>query len=414
MDRPLADSTVRRNRISGTAKIALPVIAVIAVIALLPGWIRPSVTRARIRTAVVATGPIDSVITASGTVVADIERILSSPVDARLLRILKRPGAAVRAGEPVAELDLGESRLALERVDNTLAITNNKQDQTRLALESALADVDARIARKELELQMLDEKATSSQRLSDEGLLSQQALREARLAAKQAAIELTLLRQERRHAERSTELQSHGLSLEHAALIKEAAVARRTLDLATTRSDRDGVVTWIRSEEGALIRRGEVVARIADLRTFRIDGTVSDVHSGTIVAGLPANVVVNDVTLDGTVSEVRPAVEDGVIRFTVALRDASHRVLRPNLRVDVHLVLAHKPRTLTVRQGPFVTGTNTGEVFVIRGGQALKTPVGFGLRGADHIEVASGLQEGDEVIISDMRDYLHADELEVR
>ena len=414
MDRPLDDSTVRRNRISGTAKIALPAIAVIAVIALLPGWIRPSVTRARIRTAVVAPGPIDSVITASGTVVADIERILSSPVEARLLRILKRPGAAVRAGEPVAELDLGESQLALERVDSTLAITNNKQDQTRLALESALADVDARIARKELELQMLEEKAASSQRLSDEGLLSQQALREARLAARQAVIELTLLRQERRHAERSTELQSHGLSLEHSALIKEAAVARRTLDLATTRSDRDGVVTWIRSEEGALIRRGEVVARIADLRTFRIDGTASDVHSGTIVAGLPANVVVNDVTLTGTVSEVRPAVEDGVIRFTVTLQDASHRVLRPNLRVDVHLVLAHKARTLTVPQGPFVTGGNTGEVFVIRGRRAFKTPIAFGLRGADHIEVASGLQEGDEVIISDMRDYLHADELEVR
>jgi HlyD family secretion protein len=414
MDRPLAETTVRRNRIRAAAQIALPVLAVVAVIALLPGWFRPSVTRERIRTAVVTTGPIDAVITAAGTVVPDIERVLSSPVDARLLRILKRPGATVRTGEPVAELDLGESRLALERVDSTLAITDNKQDQSRLALEKALADVDARIARKELDLQMLEEKAASSQRLSDEGLVSPQALREARLAAKQAAIELTLLRQERIHAERSTELQSHGLSLEHAALVKEAAVARRTLDLATTRSDRDGVVTWIRSEEGALIRRGEVVARIADLRTFRIDGTASDVHSGAVAAGLPARVVVNDITLDGRVSEVQPAVEGGVIRFTVALHDASHRVLRPNLRVDVHLVLAHKARTLTVRQGPFVTGGNTGEVFVIRGRQAFKTPIAFGLRGADDIEIASGLHDGDEVIVSDMRDYLHANQLEVR
>jgi HlyD family secretion protein len=414
MDRPLTDAAVRRNRIRSSAQIALPVFAIVIVIALLPGWMQPTVNRSRIRTAVVASGPIEAVITASGTVMPEIDRILSSPVDARLLRILKRPGSPVRAGEPVAELDLGESRLALERIDGTLAVTDNKQDQTRLALEKALADLDARIARQELDVQMLDEKATSNQRLSDEGLVSQQALREARLAARQGAIELALLRQERRNAERSTELQTHGLSLERTALMKEAAAARRTLELATTRSDRDGVVTWITSEEGALVRRGEVVARIADLRTFRIDATVSDVHSGRIAAGLAANVIVNDVALEGTVSEVRPTVEDGVIQFTITLRDPSHRALRPNMRVDVHVVVARKNRTLTLVQGPLVTGSSTAEAFVIRGAQAYKTPVAFGLRGADHIEIASGLQEGDEVIISDMRDYQHANELEIR
>ena len=48
--------------------------------------------------------------------VPELERALSSPVDAKLLRLLKRPGAAVRSGEPVAELDLTESRLAIEKL----------------------------------------------------------------------------------------------------------------------------------------------------------------------------------------------------------------------------------------------------------------------------------------------------------
>lgn len=414
MDRPLPDATLRSNRLRGATRIIVPVAAVIAVLAFLPGWMRPTVSRARIRTAPVQTQTIEAVISASGIVVPEVERILSSPVDARVLRILKRPGSDVNAGESIAELDLGDSLLALERIDGNLAITDNKQDQARLALEKSLADLDARIERQELDVQLLNAKAASSQRLSDEGLVSQQALSEAQLAAKQAAIQLAQLHAERRNTERSTHLQSQGLSLERASLTKEAAAARRTLDLATTRSDRRGVVTWIVAEEGALVRRGDVIARIADLSAFRIDASVSDIHSGRVRAGLPVTVNVNDTPLAGTVSDVRPAIENDVIRFTVTLQDPSHRILRPNLRVDVYVITDRKPRALTVRQGPFVTGAERGEAFVIRGGRAVKTPIGFGLRGADDIEVTSGLHEGDEVIISDMRDYLHLSELEVR
>jgi HlyD family secretion protein len=414
VDRALPDSQVRSNRLRGAIRIALPLTAIVTVIVMLPGWMRPTVSRVRIRTAVVTVGPIEAVVSASGTVVPDVERILSSPVDARLLRILKRPGTTVMSGEPVAELDLGESRLALERIDSDLAITDNKQDQARLALEKSLADLDARIERKTLDVQMLDEKAASSQRLSDEGLMSQQALREARLAARQAAIDLAQLRQERASAERSTQLQTDGLLLERAALRKEAAAARRTLDLATTRSDRDGVVTWILGQEGALVRRGEVIARIADLRSFRIDGTISDVHSRRIATGTPVRVVVNEASLAGAISEVRPAVENDVIRFTVTLDQPSHRALRPNMRVDIHVITDRKPRTLIVKQGPFASGSDRVDAFVIRGDRAFKTATAFGLRGADDIEVTSGLRDGDEVVISDMRDYLHLNELEVR
>src|SRR5688572_6697577 len=414
MDRPLPDATARRNRLRLAAQIGLPAAAIIAVLILLPGWMRPTVARARIRTAIVQTTPIEAIISAAGTVTPEVERILSSPVDARLLQVLKRPGAAVNAGEPVAELDLGDSQLALERIDGNLAITDNKQEQARLALETSLADLDARIERRALDLQMLEDKAASSERLSEEGLLSQQSLREARLAAKQAAIDLAQLRQERRQAERSTTLQTQGLSLERTALTKEAAAARRTHDLATTRSDRDGVVTWILGQEGALVRRGEVIARIADLRSFRVDATVSDVHSGRIAAGLPVHVVVNDVDLPGTISEVRPTIENGVIQFTVSLREPSHRLLRPNMRLDVHVVTDRKAQALTVRQGPSVSGSGKAEVFVVRGARAIRTPIVFGLRGANDVEVVSGLDAGDEVVLSDMRDYLHLDQLEVR
>jgi HlyD family secretion protein len=394
--------------------VMLPVAAVAALIALLPGWMRPTLARARVRTAVVEAGPIEAVITAAGTVMPEVERILSSPVEARLLRLLKRPGSRVTIGDPVAELDLGDSQLAFDRIAASLSAAENKQSQARLALVTSLADIDARIERKALDLEMLESKATSSAQLSQEGLVSSQALADARLAAKAAAIELAQLRRERANAERTAALQAEGLSLERAALLKEANAARRTIELATMRSDRDGVVTWALTQEGALVRRGEVVARVADLRSFRVDATIADVHSGRIRAGVPVNVMAGETPLAGAIAEVSPAVEQNVIAFRVQLHDSSHAALRPQLRVDVHVVTERKPRTLRVRQGPFATGPDRVEAFVVRGNRAVRTTVGLGVRGADDVEVVSGLAEGDEVVISDMRDYLHLSELEVR
>jgi HlyD family secretion protein len=82
-------------------------------------FISPSIGRDRIRTAKVEIGPVEATITASGTVVPEIEQVLSSPVDARILKILKRPGAVLSKGEPILELDLNESRLAADKLNQS-------------------------------------------------------------------------------------------------------------------------------------------------------------------------------------------------------------------------------------------------------------------------------------------------------
>ena len=261
-------------------------------------------------------------ITAAGTVVPEVERVLSSPLDARVLRILQRPGAHLKQGDPVVELDISESVLALDKVIKDLKIKENQQAQTRLTLEKSLVDLDGRLEVKGLELQSAQARLEADQQLFKEGLYSRESLRRSELAVKQAQIELTQLRQERANAEKATGVQLEGLALERGSLDKEAAQARRLLDLSTTKSDRDGVLTWVLSQEGALVRRGDVIARIADLSSFRVAATVSDVHAGRLRTGMPVIVRLNDADLPGTVSDVFPTVENGVLQFTVSARPA--------------------------------------------------------------------------------------------
>jgi HlyD family secretion protein len=413
VDRALTTEIIRQDRRRRLLQIVMPLAIVGLLVAWLPGWLRPSVSRDRIRAAHVTTGPVEAVIMASGTVAPEVERVLSSPLDARVLRLLQRPGAHLKRGDPVVELDVSESVLALERVVKDLRVKENQQAQTRLSLEKSLVDLDGRLELKALQLQSAEAQLEGEQQLFKEGLFSQEALRRTDLAVRQARIELAQLRDERRNAERATNVQLEGLSLERGSLDKEAAQARRLLDLSTTKSDRDGVLTWVVSQEGALVRRGDVIARIADLTSFRVDATVSDIHSGQLRTGMAAVLRVNDEDLQGTVSEVLPTVENGVLHFTVALTEPSHAGLRPNLRGDVLVITDRKPRVLRVKRGPFADNAPR-QAFVIRGNQAIRIPIQIGLSGVEDVELVSGAAEGDELIISDMKDYMHLGEVRIK
>jgi HlyD family secretion protein len=413
MDRPLPLEVQRQDRLRRVLKIAVPALLLAFVIAALPGWIRPTVTRSRIRTARVTAGPVEAVITAAGTVVPEVERVLSSPLDARVLRILQRPGAHLKQGDAVVELDTSESVLALDKVVKDLKIKENQQAQSRLALEKALVDLDGRLEVKTLELQSAQARLEADQQLFKDGLYSRESLRRSELAVKQAQIEMSQLRQDRNNAERAAAVQLEGLSLERGSLDKEAAQAKRLLDLSTTKSDRDGVLTWVLSQEGALVRRGDVIARIADLSSFRVAATVSDVHAGRVRTGMPVVIRVNDFDLQGSVAEVFPTVENGVLHFTVTLAEPSHTVLRPALRTDVLVITDRRARALKVTRGPFADN-DARQAFVVRGDRAVRVPIQVGLSGVDDVELTSGVSEGDELIISDMKDYLHLSEVRIK
>jgi HlyD family secretion protein len=414
MDRPL-DAAFSRSRTLKRVGLSVLALAVLAAVFIWgPGWISPSISRARIRTARVDQGPIEAVISASGTVLPEIEEVVSSPVDARVVRILERPGAELKAGQAIVELDTSESALAVDKLAQNLALKENQQEKARLDLERSMNDLDSQERIKDLQLQSFRSQLARSRALSKEGLISEEQLRQAELAEAQAAIELKKIQNERENTQRATHAGLDALALEMATLRKEMQEARRQLALAAPKADRRGVLTWALSEEGSTVHKGEVVARIADLSSFRVEATVSDVHAKRLSVGLPVVVKVGEENLDGTVSNVLPTIKNGIITVQVALKDKSSPLLRSNLRVDAYIVTGRRPNALRIRKGPFADGEGRADVFVVRGDRATRTRVELGLSGFDQFEVVNGLAAGDEVIVSDMKDYLHLQEIRIR
>ncbi len=418
MDRQI-DPNFRRHQIIKRSLIAFACLALIAVLLIwTPRWIKPSISRSRLRSARVDRGLIESTITASGTIVPEVEQVVSSPIDSRVIKILKRPGDQVTKGAPILQLDMSVLQLSLEKINQDLAIKQNQQAKKRLDLKNNLDTLQSQSAIKNLDHQASKAAVVQNRQLFEKGVISADAIKQAELQEAKAALELDQLNVARKNAQAVTQTEVEGLALEIQTLLKEKTEAERQLNLATTKADRDGVLTWVVAEEGATVHKGDAIARIADLHSFRIDANVSDVHANRLAVGLPVKVKIGEEYLVASLSHILPTIQNGVMTITAALGDRASPLLRANMRVDVLIITDHKNDSLRIKKGPALSGEGEQDVFVLREEtdekSAVRTRVRLGISSFDQYEVVSGLSEGDEVIISDMKDYMYLREVKMK
>lgn len=415
MDRPIDPAFRRRQRGKRIAYSATGLAALVWLCVWLPSWIRPALDPNRIRTAQVQWGAVEETIAASGTVVPQFEQIIFSPVNTRLERVLQKPGAVLQQGQVIVELDLNAARLDVEKRAEELALKQNRRTQLELDKRKKLSELETRWRLKNLEFQRFKTRTAQLRELQGIGAVSGEELSQARLQEQRAEIELQQLQENRRNLIESTAAQLEALQLEMNILEREGAEARRRLERADIRADRAGVLTAIAPEVGASIGQGQEIARIADLSSFRVDVTVSDLHARRLQEGLWVRLRINEEEyVTGHIARILPTVADGTIQLEVELEDSAHALLRPNQRVDAYIVTARKDRALRLKRGPAINGrSGLHEVFVVRGQTAVKTEVRIGLANFEYYEVEEGVLEGDEVIISDVKDYLHLNEVQI-
>ena len=413
MDREIAPE-VRQRRISRRVLIAVAAVAaVVFFFVAAMRLLRPSIDRRDVRIAKVERGAVEASLQANGTIVPLVERVVSSPVEARVLRVGRRAGDRVKAGDELVALDTAASQLDAARLNERVAQKQNETAQLRLGLEESIASLRAQIEAKKLDSEILHFTAEQKSTLRKEGLLSEEEARVAATAARKSDIEIRQLQEALARKQRANAAQLAAAERDLSIARREEQESKRQLDLAMMRADRDGVLTWMISEAGATVRRGDVLARIADLSSYRVVASISDIHAARLQAGMRARVKLDDVTVAGSIESVDPRIENGVVRFYVTLDEPAHPRLRNNLRADVFVISARKSESLVVKRGT-LGRIDPNHAFVIRGGRAVRTPMQFGLAGDETIEILDGASEGDEIVISDMSEYRDIKELRLK
>ncbi|MES2730195.1 MAG: efflux RND transporter periplasmic adaptor subunit [Bacteroidota bacterium] len=413
MDRNLAPEIVNRSRNKKLALATLMVAVIVVALFFLRNALQNTVEASKIRTAMAETGSVENTLDATGEVIPAYEQIITSPIRASIRRVILTPGTQVKPGQPIMELDKLLTLIEYEKMKDQLSLKRNGIEQLRMRLNKNLFDAEINDQIKKLNINRLQAEVEDAKRLHTVGgstlenvTRAEDALRIAQLEKKQLENDLTYNRQSMRASLRESELQAQ---IEE----KNFKELEHKLQLADVLTDRSGVLTWVNENIGSSVNEGEILARIADLASFRIEGSCSDVYAEQVKMGLSVVVKVNETPLRGTIIQVKPTVRNGVVQFAVQLDNNHHASLRPNMKVEVYIITNRTTNTVRVANGPAFKGKRQQFLYVVDKGIAQRREVEIGLSNFDFVELKSGVKAGEKVILTDLSQYENAMELRI-
>lgn len=348
----------------------------------------------RFRTEKVVRGELVSTVSATGTLSAVVTVQVGTQVSGTIKELLVDFNSTVKAGQVIARIDpsLFDAKVK-EAVGNRNTALANRDKAT-----ADLAD-----ARKTLE---------RSRQLFRDGIISQADLdtsetkvlvATAALAAAEAAV-----------------TQSQG----------QYEQAQTNLQYATITSPSNGVVISRNVDVGqtvaASFQTPTLFTIAQDLTKMEIQTSVDEADISKVRMGQPVSFTVDaysDQTFHGAIAQIRkaPILTQNVVTYIVIVSVENKDLkLMPGMTADVTIEtmrvqnvlkvpsasLRFKPETGGAGQGTAVGGAggSAEQVYILRAGAPLLTPVKTGLAGDGYVEVVSagGLLENDEVILEEL------------
>ncbi len=361
--------------------------------------------RDRMRTAVVSRGLFVRDVAATGTVVAAVSPTLFAEASGTVT-YTARAGDTVKPGDVLGKVD-------------SAALTNEYERQ-----RAELASVEAALNRQTIEVRRTILKSSQDADLAKVEITA--AEREFKRAEDAWSIHVIPERDYQRarddletaklnyaHAVQTAGLEKDSLELELRSQRAQrdaqgllVARLKERVDGLTLRSPVAGIVATLAQAERAQVAENAPLVTVVDLSALEIEFQVAESYANEILPGMNAEITLDGRRLNGKVAGISPDVKNSQVTGRVRF-DEQPKGLRQNQRASVRIVLDQRDDVLKVARSPF-QDSETRFVYVVRDDDAVRVPVEYGPAAIGEIEIRKGLQVGDTVVLSDMRDYQDA------
>lgn len=378
---------------------------------------QPNVETAVVEVAAVRRGVIERTLDLSGSIVSAQDIEVTPKIAGKIAAILVAEGSRVARGQPIARMEATELAAQVAQAEQAVRQARAGQEVARARLaalqsgarsqERALAQ--NAVAQAEANLRDAEANIVRMQQLYDAGAVSKQQLEAAILRRDMARAQLDSARQQWSMTEsgvRTEELRIARAQVDqadagYAAAVAALNLARAQLGNATVRAPFAGRIAEIPVSVGAFVAPGTKIAILYDDRRLEAAVAVGErdlrlVRSGAEVVVAPE--ALPGRTVRGVIHLVLPAADPASrsARARITLFDPPAGLLPGTFVRATVVVERHANALLMPRQALRASGA---DVAVVQGGVVRLRTVTIGLQQGTMVEVTSGLQEGEQVVV---------------
>ena len=412
-------------------------LVVIALGALAYTFLKPKDITPNYLTARAEIGDIENNVMASGKVKALNTVDVGSQVSGEVKRLYVEVGDEVKQGDLIAQIDqvtqknnLSNEQASLEQSVAAIQSAQAESLSRQASLKSAYAD----LASRQSELKQAQSDFTRLQSLVAIDAISQQEYDTQATSVETAKAAVANARAAIDTAKAAIATADANINSQQAALRKSqtnVSTAEEDLSYTTIRAPMSGTVVSITTEQGTTVNANQTaptIVTLADLSTVRINAQISEADVINVNAGMPVyfNIIGNpDQKFDSVLKAVEPAPE--VISDTSSTDSAiyyvgyievpnTERRFRIDMTAQVYIIINQSKNAVLIPSAALQPVSKTGkarapnadpnvktsQVRVLKAdGQVVEQIVTTGINNRVNVQILSGLNEGDEVILSE-------------
>jgi len=412
--RPNVAKEKRRKRII-YAVITVVVLVAITVVLMRLKPAAPSVEKNLVWMDQVKRGPMVRQVRGLGTFVPEEIRWIAARTQGRVDKIVIRPGAPVEPGTLILELSNPDVVSNAANAKSQLQAAEAQLAGLRVTLESGLLQAESTAAAAKSTYEQARLQAEVNDELFKDGLISTVQLKLYKVSAEEAATRHEIEQKRYAFAKDSIKPQLAVQEAEVERLTSLSRLRNEELEALQVRATMSGVLSALGTpnlpiEVGAQVQPGTNIARVADPLKLKAEVRIAETQAKDIAIGQLAAIDTRNGIVQGHVSRIDPAVQNGTVLVDVTITDQLPKGSRPDLSVDGTIELERLDNVVYVGRPAFGQEKSIVGIFKANGDklsstEASRVQVQLGRSSVNTIEILNGLQPGDWVILSDTSSY---------
>lgn len=406
MDVPRQRPRRRTRQFIGLAAGVLALIGITATLGNLQAA-PPTIDRATVWVDTVKRGEMVRQIQGPGTLVPEHIQWVSSTAAARVEKILVRPGALVEA-ETVL-LELNNPDLQLQALEAERQLSSASAELVNLAANQRSQHLSQRslVATLSSDVSEARRRHAADSALAEKGFLSTLELSQTLGKAEELAGRLEFEQKRLIALSEGMEAQIAAQKAQVERLRVIAEFRRAEVDGLRLRAGVGGVLQEMPLQVGQWVAPGTLLAKVVRPERLKAEIRIAEIQAKDVQLGQLASIDTRNGLVQGHVSRIDPAVQQGTVKVEVLLDGPLPKGARPDLSVEGTIELERLKDVLYVGRPAFGQSESNVGVFKLtdRGSVALRVHAQLGRASVKTIEIKAGLQEGDQVILSDMSQW---------